>query len=134
MNIAPEADLLNKKSIPLKRATEHDVLREGFVDSNELEANQLKQLQSDYKEKEWRKRIDDVTVHSGMGAAMLLQAEREHLSQFHRLPGIKSSFLGLETALNGNSSFEAEDWLGEQEDAENLLCDIHATMEAKLGM
>ena len=51
-----------------------------------------------------------------------------------RLPGLRSSFLGLEMELGEDIDLKPEDWLGDVYDSPRLQCDLHATMQKHLGM
>jgi proteasome maturation protein len=50
-------------------------------------------------------------VH-GTHAPMRLEMEQAILSQFQRLPGLKSNFVGLETLLGRDEEIDFGDYLG----------------------
>jgi hypothetical protein len=55
------------------------------------------------------------------------------LSQFQRLPGLKSSFAGLETLMGRDEKLEFGDYLGNSEMDKKPILDLHAVMEARMG-
>lgn len=78
------------------------------------------------------KRLMEVKRQFGIGAAIRRNAQEQRLAQFHRLPGLESSFVGLDSFTGKDSKIEFEDWLGDGELATQYCADFHSTMEAKL--
>jgi proteasome maturation protein len=70
----------------------------------------------------------------GLGAALKVEQDVKLAENFHRFPGIPSSFLGLQTVTGEISDIEVHDWLGEPLERKNLQCDFHVTMEKALKM
>lgn len=53
----------------------------------------------------------------------------------HSLPGLKSSFLGIEVEMGENMDLAFADWMGDNLPSHNRFdCDLHSTMEKHLGM
>jgi len=67
----------------------------------------------------------------GIGAALQLEQDAKLMENYHRFPGIASSFIGLQTVNGQLSDLAAPDWM-EPRNAAN--CDFHATMERALKM
>lgn len=86
------------------------------------------------KQDEQAQRIREIGFQYGIAEAMRYQAQDRLLSQFHRLPGLKSSHLGLEVHRGSLHKIEMEDWLGDQDMDRRYFANFHATMEHKLGM
>eukprot|EP00401_Gymnodinium_catenatum_P082578 CAMPEP_0117550350 /NCGR_PEP_ID=MMETSP0784-20121206/48635_1 /TAXON_ID=39447 /ORGANISM="" /LENGTH=138 /DNA_ID=CAMNT_0005347365 /DNA_START=16 /DNA_END=432 /DNA_ORIENTATION=- len=77
-------------------------------------------------------------VH-GQHAPIRLKVEREMLSQFQRLPGLPSSFVGLQTVLDLDETIEFEDVFNLEQNApmSRVLgpnCTVHDVMETRLNM
>jgi Proteasome maturation factor UMP1 len=64
-----------------------------------------------YAEEEMKMR--NCSVLYGSGLAMRMAMERHVHGQPTRLPGLKSSYLGLEVMMNKLGSLEFEDYLGQ---------------------
>eukprot|EP00741_Cyanophora_paradoxa_P020960 tig00021319_g20235.t1 len=62
------------------------------------------------------------------------QMEQKILSQFHRLPGLQSSFVALDTMLGVDDDLTFEDILGDPANAEQMPPSLHSVMEAHLGI
>jgi hypothetical protein len=75
-----------------------------------------------------------VRMRYGLGAAILRNAQEKRLERFHRLPGLPSSFAGLESFTGRDGTLAATDFLGDGDMAEQYFCDFHSTMESKLKM
>jgi proteasome maturation protein len=69
----------------------------------------------------------------GTQMVMRLQMEKEILSQFKRLPGLHSSFVGLETMLGTGEDIDFEDFLNEPGTSE-ITASVHDMVEVRLGM
>ncbi len=71
------------------------------------------------------------------GAAMPMrsQMQQEILSQFHRLPGLPSSHLGLSVLTGRDENFDVEDFMGRPEDSPYMPeHTAHEIMEKRLGL
>lgn len=114
-----------------------DCFREGvahnaaskLAPAHPVDAMQKRQLRDEHEA-----RIQDITALYGTGAAMKYGADAKLLSSVHRLPGLESSFCGLENYTGDDLSIKAEDWLGDPQNSEEYLSNVHLTMEMKLGM
>lgn len=63
-----------------------------------------------------------------------MRMEQEILSQFRRLPGLDSHFIGLETLAGLDEKIDVQDYMGLPEENPNLEIDTRAEMESKLRM
>ena len=70
----------------------------------------------------------------GIGAAMRAEQDAKLMENFHRFPGLASSFVGLQTVNGRLNDLELDDWLGEPLERKNLACEFHVTMERALKM
>jgi hypothetical protein len=70
----------------------------------------------------------------GRHAAVRRQQEAAVLSQFQRLPGIESSFSGLDTILGRDTTFDAQDMFENPAEKADRSVNVHLVMEAKLGL
>jgi len=59
----------------------------------------------------WESKVARVSQIYGSHAALRLQMDRAVLSQFKRLPGMRSSFVGLDTMLGRDEEIGFEDYL-----------------------
>jgi len=122
----------------LKVLTEsHDSLRKGLpsaVADLTLPQHPVEEMQKNKKERIQEAKTKSLTAQYGLAAAMTHNADMHILSKFHRMPGIPSSFLGVEVLCGNDTTLNVEDWLGEQEMAPQYFADFHSTMEYKLKM
>ena len=89
-------------------------------------------LQAD---KEWNSKLDSVRRIHGSALAMRLAGERQMFSEAHRIPGLKSSKIALETLMGEDSTIQFSDFLNDP----NMRPDksrvpLHDQLEAKLNM
>eukprot|EP00954_Amorphochlora_amoebiformis_P015971 1254684-Amorphochlora_amoeboformis.AAC.2 len=70
----------------------------------------------------------------GVHVPMRMKMDQTILAQHRRLPlpGMKSSFVGLETMLGVDENIEFEDFLNKQEFCEKEI-DVHTELEKKFG-
>lgn len=124
---------MDRQELPVYK--QHDALRGGLPSAAaELApAHPVEQLQKERREREIRAKTRDLTAQHGIGAAMRYRADHKLLSQFHRLPGIPSSFAGLENFTGDDQTLKFEDWLGEPDMSPQYLANFHETMEHKLN-
>mmetsp|Transcript_23364 Transcript_23364/g.38431 ORF Transcript_23364/g.38431 Transcript_23364/m.38431 type:complete len:135 (-) Transcript_23364:173-577(-) len=113
-----------------------DPIRSGFsnlaVESSMR--HPVEKLQKSMKEMESeRKRFMMANVY-GMHAPLKLRMEEEILGSFRRLPGLHSSFVGLDTLHNRDEDFDFSDYLADPRDSEMNTPDLHTTMEKRLGI
>jgi len=69
----------------------------------------------------------------GSHLPMRIRMEMNILSQVHRLPGLPSHNVGLETILGRDETIDFEDYLGAPEFAEHEI-DSRAVLERQLGI
>eukprot|EP00178_Gracilaria_changii_P022064 TRINITY_DN65365_c0_g1_i1.p1 TRINITY_DN65365_c0_g1~~TRINITY_DN65365_c0_g1_i1.p1 ORF type:complete len:132 (+),score=18.71 TRINITY_DN65365_c0_g1_i1:114-509(+) len=69
----------------------------------------------------------------GSGMFLKLKMEQEILSQPLRLPGLQSSYAGLDTMLGRDEDFGFEDFMNLPEFNADKV-ELHDTMERRLGM
>lgn len=68
----------------------------------------------------------------GSHLPMQLTMEERILSQFQRFPGLRSSFVGLETLVGDDTRMEFADYLNDPSFSTEPV-DVHSAMEARLG-
>ncbi|CAK9045147.1 Proteasome maturation protein (Proteassemblin) (Protein UMP1 homolog) (mUMP1), partial [Durusdinium trenchii] len=113
----------------------HDVMRNGLhsVKAELAPPHPVEKMQKERRAREMDSKMRDLTAQQGIAAAMRYQADHRLLSQYHRLPGIPSSFAGFENYTGADSEISFEDWLGEPELSPQYLANFHETMEHKLN-
>ena len=142
-----------------------DHLRYGFrsLESEMASAHPVSVFQKNRGEAEWLCKMDMVRRSYGSHMAMRLASEKAMLSRPHRLPGLQSSNISLETVMGTDTTIDFTDYLnGERiSEALNLLSrpqevlmfnvlfasllvpgtrtetpkiQLHSVMEVKLGM
>ena len=76
-----------------------------------------------------------LAIAYGAAFPMRMRMQEEILSQFHRLPGLPSSYLGLSTLTKQNETFDFDDYLGLPEDSPFMpVQNAHQVMEKRLGI
>jgi len=65
---------------------------------------------------------------------MRLEMEKEILGKPKRLPGLPSSFVGLETVLGTDEDIDFEDYLSDPRTSETIPPSTHEMMETSLGI
>merc|ERR1719223_976411 len=70
----------------------------------------------------------------GSHAALRFRTEKAILTQFQRLPGLKSEFVGLDTLMGRDDTMGFEDFLSDPYETPDMLKPVHSIMEDKLGM
>ena len=89
-------------------------------------------LQAD---KEWNSKLDSVRRIHGSALAMRLAGERQMFSEAHRIPGLKSSKIALETLMGEDSTIQFSDFLNDPNmRPEKSRVPLHDQLEAKLNM
>lgn len=80
-----------------------------------------------------KRQLQAITYGAAMPMRMAMQ--EEILSQFHRLPGLPSSFLGLSALSRRDEKFDVEDYMGLPEDSPyEPEQGAHEIMEKRLGI
>mmetsp|Transcript_74831 Transcript_74831/g.120840 ORF Transcript_74831/g.120840 Transcript_74831/m.120840 type:complete len:152 (+) Transcript_74831:112-567(+) len=97
-----------------------------------------KLLLDDFRRGEQQEMMAKALVY-GQHAPLRAKMEREILSQFQRLPGLKSSLVGLEIVLDMDDTIEFEDVMNLEEDSPMPRSvgpnrGIHDVMEQRLNM
>ena len=71
----------------------------------------------------------------GSALAMRLAGERQIFSEAHRIPGLKSSKIALETLMGEDSSIQFSDFLNDPSlRPEKLRVPLHDQLEAKFNI
>ncbi len=71
----------------------------------------VKLLQTNQKNSAWAMKLDSVRKTYGSHMAMRLETERQLLDHSHRLPGMESSKISLQTVMGTDESIEFSDFL-----------------------
>ena len=97
-----------------------DHIRYGFrsLEHNGTAAHPVDALQKSLKEAEWAGKLDMVRRVYGSHLAMRLATEKAMFSRPHRLPGLQSSKIGLDTVMGTDLNIEFSDYL-------NGMFDLH---------
>ncbi len=66
--------------------------------------------------------------------AMRMRAERKAMESVSRLPGLPSSFVGLECELGVDEDLEYEDFMNLPSEAPELQFKVREAMEVKYGL
>eukprot|EP00823_Brevimastigomonas_motovehiculus_P001562 TRINITY_DN12118_c0_g1_i1.p1 TRINITY_DN12118_c0_g1~~TRINITY_DN12118_c0_g1_i1.p1 ORF type:complete len:136 (+),score=30.24 TRINITY_DN12118_c0_g1_i1:51-458(+) len=124
-----------KNSVPILR-TPNDPMRLGNAsvksDITPLHPVQIIQDQHEKKIEESKKAM--LAHIYGIHVPLKLQMQETILSQFQRLSGLKSSFAGLETLLQKDTTIDYCDYLGNPDYSDfNSKPDVHTQMEQRLG-
>lgn len=95
----------------------------------------VEEIQRSAKSNERRTKYQLLALTYGSAMPMRLQMQEETLSQFHRLPGLPSSRLGLETLSFRDETIDVEDYMGRPEDSPFMPeFTTHEIMEKRLGI
>jgi proteasome maturation protein len=110
-----------QSNIPKKKMEQHglpvysgpvDHLRFGFRSlENELSAPHPIQALQKTNNNAWLAKLDQVRRTHGSHMAMRLATERETFSRVHRLPGLESSNIALQTLMGTADTIEFPDFL-----------------------
>jgi len=112
-----------------------DTLRDGIsMRHNNLPHHPVEVIQKSHFRNEWERKKQTTELVFGAHMPLRLQMEAAILSQFQRLPGIKSEFVGLEILLGTDEDITVEDVFNDPEFSEELIPPLHETMEKRLGM
>jgi len=83
-----------------------------------LSSHPVQHIQKSWRADEESRKSFVVKRIFGTQMAMRFQMERDILSQFKRLPGLTSSFVGLETMLGTDEDIDFEDFLNDPRNSE----------------
>eukprot|EP00922_Rhytidocystis_sp_ex-Travisia-forbesii_P054024 GHVS01080156.1.p1 GENE.GHVS01080156.1~~GHVS01080156.1.p1 ORF type:complete len:132 (-),score=25.79 GHVS01080156.1:332-727(-) len=108
-------------------------IREGFRDISlgTAKAHPVQQIQAQSLRSEEAMKIRRTGLVYGMHAAVTMRMERELLSGSGRLPGLKSSLLGLHTIMGADSTIDMHDYVGIDMPV-SKTDSVHEIIEAKL--
>lgn len=101
-----------EKSIPVYEGPV-DHLRYGFksLETQTSAAHPVAQLQSANVDAQWAAKLDMVRRTYGSHLAMRLATERTIFGRQHRLPGLQSSHVGLDTVTGSDVNIDFSDYL-----------------------
>lgn len=101
-----------------------DHLRYGFRSlETELSApHPVETIQNNFSELNWVRKIETVRRIHGSGFAMTLATDRANLMKKHKLPGLESSSILLDTVTGNDLTVEFEDFLNGKLYLQGLLC------------
>lgn len=128
-------DTMGEKHIPIitapndqlrcgVRSLQHESLQRHPVDTQQTNAD-----------REWNSKLDHVRRIHGSALAMRLAGERQMFCQSHRMPGIKSSKIALETLMGEDSTIQFSDFLNDATiRPDKLRIPLHDQIEAKLNI
>ena len=127
--------MITEKHIPIVTAP-NDQLRCGVRslqhESIQRHPVEIQQVRAD---KEWNSKLDSVRRIHGSALAMRLAGERQMFSEAHRIPGLKSSKIALETLMGEDSTIQFSDFLNDPNmRPEKSRVPLHDQLEAKLNM
>jgi len=122
-------------SIPFLRET-NESLKHGIapLKNENIVAHPVQHIQKNWIHDELTRENFALKRVFGTQMVMRLEMEREILSQFKRLPGLDSSFVGLETIMGTDEDIDFEDYLDDPRTSEVSPPSMHEVMEARLGM
>eukprot|EP00922_Rhytidocystis_sp_ex-Travisia-forbesii_P030357 GHVS01044846.1.p1 GENE.GHVS01044846.1~~GHVS01044846.1.p1 ORF type:complete len:127 (+),score=20.27 GHVS01044846.1:131-511(+) len=108
-------------------------LRESFRDIslNAAKLHPVEHIQKQSFRDEEARKIRRAGLVYGLHAAVTMRMERELLSGSGRLPGLKSSLLGLHTIMGTDSTIDMHDYVGVDVPLARTV-DVHELMERKL--
>jgi len=114
--------------------TGRDTMRQGLgtIQNDKLPVHPVQIIQDTHFRRENESRKMMLNRVFGVYFPMRLQIEETILSQFQRFPGLKSSFVGLETLLGMDEEIEFEDYLSNPE-YDTKMIDVFAEMEKRVG-
>lgn len=127
--------VITEKHIPIVAAP-NDQLRCGVRSfQNEAIQRHPVEIQQVHADKDWNSKLDTVRRIHGSALAMRLAGERQMFSESHRIPGLKSSKIALETLMGEESSIHFSDFLNDPSSRpEKLRVPLHDQMEVKFSM
>eukprot|EP00296_Roombia_truncata_P008439 JP446923.1.p1 GENE.JP446923.1~~JP446923.1.p1 ORF type:complete len:104 (-),score=21.83 JP446923.1:335-646(-) len=91
-------------------------------------------MQTSYKEQAFSSKLGFYRNTQGLSAPFQRQMEATILSQYQRLPGLHSEFLGLDVVTGADEDFGFEDVLNNPRDSVRPPQPLHDVMERKLGL
>jgi len=121
--------------MPMMRAPQ-DQMRTGLQSPLAQQSSMGHPLQASFRSHdEFTMKCDMIRRVYGPAAAMRLKSERKVAEDIERLPGLRSSYLTLQTVLGEDDTISFEDVLNDPYEApKEPLFKLHEAMEIKLGM
>ncbi len=121
------------KSVPVTRDTSASTHATLQYESSVI--HPVEEIQRTAKLNERNTKFQMLALTYGSAMPMRLQMQEEILSQFHRLPGLPSSQLGLNSLSFRDETIDVEDYMGRPEDSP-FMPDLttHDVMEKRLGI
>ena len=113
-----------------------DRMRSGFT-ALAFDANKphpVEYTQRTFEKQAFENKMKHLESVYGSHAAIRMRMEKAILSQFQRLPGLKSEFAGLDTILGKDEGISFEDFLADPHMTPDLQRPVHNLMEEKLGL
>lgn len=100
-----------------------DHLRHGFrsLESEMSAPHPVAAFQKNRGEAEWACKMDMVRRTYGSHLAMRLASERAMLSRPHRLPGLQSSNISLDTVMGTDTSIDFHDFLNGRSQSSSIV-------------
>eukprot|EP01138_Halocafeteria_seosinensis_P000771 gb/GECG01000792.1/.p1 GENE.gb/GECG01000792.1/~~gb/GECG01000792.1/.p1 ORF type:complete len:150 (+),score=23.09 gb/GECG01000792.1/:1-450(+) len=128
--------LQNIPSIPLQDAPSDPARQPASSFQQDAKAPAaVQQIEENRLNQDWQQQLFQAQLVYGEHAALEMEMDRKILKQFQRLPGIKSSFLGLDTVVGREYEIDFEDYLGTEIEHERpTKPGVHEIMEKKLGL
>jgi len=124
---------LMQESIPVL-AEPRDTLRNGLgtLKDEASPAHPVQVIQEQYEIKQHQNKKFMLAKVYGTHMPEKMHIEETVLSRVQRYPGLKSSFIGLETLLGKDTTIEFSDYLSDPQYSTERL-DVHAEMERRWG-
>jgi len=119
-------------ALPVSRET-NDLLRTGpktFLESNNAAVHPVAVIQNNHENNQIEIQRNSLSNLFGTHLPLRLQMEQQILTQFQRLPGLHSEFVGLETLMGDDEDIQFEDFLNDPHLSERSV-NVHAAMEKK---
>jgi len=119
--------------LPVSREN-NDLLRNGprtYKESNNATVHPVAIIQNTYEQNQIELKRNTLSNVFGTHLPLRLQMEQQILTQFQRLPGLHSEFVGLETLLGTDEDIQFEDYLDDPRLSERSV-NVHAAMEKKI--
>lgn len=122
-------------SLPFLGSSTQDIFRTGLgaLKDEILPRHPVEDIQAEYHTTISSTKSQTMRDVYGLAFPAKLQIEAQILGKFHRLPGIPSSRLGLESMTGSLDELEFENMVGTGE-SEVPPPDLHSQMEAKLKL
>lgn len=124
-----------KSSIPFLTAP-YDTLREGLgtLKGDVLPTHPVEQIQEQHAKNATATKYQMLRDVYGAALPARMEIESQILSKFHRLPGLPSSKLGLQSMTGALDEIDFESMLGHPDEPDFALPDLHSQMELQLGL